>query len=158
MRTLLLCLIMSTMATRLTADTLNMPHELQLRVFELHKHFSLKKIQGIVYDKGDTCAGLIGFDIQDKKVAFVALRYNGNQWTPFAQVPFDQQNNYFAVVSGNGKTVALQSNGSIDVNHANTTGHHIELDPRTYTVIVRPIELGSFNRMGTVESEDWISF
>ena len=130
--------------------------------FELQKHIltfaSLKEIRGLTYGKGDVCVGLIGLDNQNYKVAFVTLRYDGDRWTPFAGVPFDQENNYFSVVSEGGKTVALQSYRDIDGKHTNTSGHHVELNPQTHTVILRPIELGSFSRMGTVEFENGISF
>jgi len=152
--TLLFCLAMS--ASALMAQ---MPRELQLRVAELHAQGALAEIRQVSYKDGSSCAALIGLNPQGKKVAFVSLRYtahNGYLWTPFASVPFDQQNDSFGLHSDGQKVVVLQSNSKID--HANTIGFHVELDPRTHTIMLRPVEAGSFNRMSSEESNAYLVF
>ena len=149
---LLLCFAVSTTTTMIA----QMPRELQLRVAELHAQGALKEIRQVSYKPGSMCAGLIGFNLANKKVAFVALQYEAHKWTPFKAVPFDQQNDSFGVISDGVKVVVLQSNSKI--NHANTVGFHVELDPRTNTVILRPVELGSFSRVAHDDREDWLEF
>jgi hypothetical protein len=149
-RRLLLCLIVSTTAMA------QMPPALQQRVAQLHAQGALKEIRKVSYKPGNICAGLIGFNLANKKVAFVALQYGGTQWTPFKAVPFDQQNDSFGVVSDGEKVVVLQSNSKI--NHENTVGFHVELDPVSKTVVLRPVELGSFSRAPNDELEEWLTF
>jgi hypothetical protein len=60
------------------------------------------------------------------------------------------------VVSDGAKVVVLQSNSKI--NHANTVGFHVELDARAYTVVLRPVEAGSFSRAMHNDLEDWLAF
>lgn len=133
-----------------------MPRELQLRVAELHDQGALKEIRQVSYKPGNICAGIIGFNRVNQKVAFVALQYEGGKWTPFKAVPFDQQNDSFGVISDGTKVVVLQSNSKI--NHANTVGFHAELDPKTHSVLLRPVEAGSFSRGIHNDLEDWLEF
>lgn len=150
-RRLLLCLIVS--ATTVMAQ---MPRELQLRVAELHTQGQLQEIRQVSYKDGSICAALIGLNNAGKKVAFVALQYEGYKWTPFKSVPFDQQNDSFGLVSDGVKVVVIQSNSKID--HKNSIGFHVELDPRTLTVKLRPVELGSFSRVPNEQVDDWMTF
>ena len=149
-RRVLLCLIVST-----TTAVANMPPALQQRVAQLHTQGALKEIRQVSYKPGSICAALIGISPANEKAAFVALQYGGTQWTPFKAVPFDQQNDSFGFHSDGKTVVVLQSNSKI--NHVNTVGFHVELDPRTNTVVLRRVELGSFSRTPN-DDLDWLDF
>jgi len=133
----------------------HMPRELQLRVAELAAQGDLREISETSYKPGGICAALFGFNKIGQKVAFVALQYDGHKWTPFKSLPLDQQNDKFGIFSDGVKVVIIQSNSKID--HKNAVGFHVELDRRTFTVTLRPVELGSF-RVPNEQVDDWITF
>jgi hypothetical protein len=135
-----------------------MPRDLQLRIAELHAQGEIAEIRQVSYKDGTSCAAIIGLSPKGKKVAFVTLQYTTNndfKWAPFASVPFDEQNDTFGLHSDGKKVLVLQSNSKI--NHANTIGFHVELNPTTKLVVLRLIELGSF-RMPSEEVAECLAF
>lgn len=125
---------------------------------ELHHNLVALRLQDIQisYKQGWPCIGVIGLDVRGYKKAYVALRYIGAgsmfHWTPFAEVPLNQRNDTFGVIYKENKVVVIQSDSR--EQHVNATGHHVELDRVTATVILRPI--GAY-RM-PVEDDCWVRF
>lgn len=116
------------------------PSDLQERIAALH----LENVQ-VSFLEEAYCAAIIGIEAEEKK-AFVALRYLAlsglMEWTHFAQVPFDQDNDVFALFCQGGKILTIQS--SSEQHHTNAIGYQIYFNPLTATLTIELVDPSRF--------------
>lgn len=117
------------------------PCEIEQKIETLN----LRDIQVSYMAKAPYCVAVIGVENNEKK-AFVALRYLiddvHTQWTNFTAIPFNQENDTFALVCQGDKILTIQSSSAH--NGENAIGYQIFFDPVNERITMQRVETARF--------------
>jgi hypothetical protein len=117
------------------------PYELRVKIVDLYLH----DIQISYKSEAPYYIGVIGYQ-NDERKAFVAIQYvNGvfeKKWSSFYPIPFEQENDTFALFSQEDKIVVIQSNSERD--HENAIGYQILFDYTFNSIVIERIDPSRF--------------